>query len=96
MSWLSHLWNKENEKDRCGVGFIRLPGGHPLTPACAVHDHRYVNKEVSRKEADREFLHNALEIAKVQDTRYKRVITAAQGYLFYGAIRLFGGIVWRT
>lgn len=98
MSWFSKFWRRQHDKERCGIGFIRLPGGHCLTPACKIHDIEYLmakngNQLKGRKQIDQEMLFNMLTIAN--DRMFLgRWITKPQAYLFYYLVRWFGGIGW--
>ena len=99
MSWLSKLWKKENDKDRCGVGFLRLPNRHPFTSACKAHDIEYLMAEAgnqlkTRKEVDKELLYNMKYIADTKYVGYKRTFFLGQAYLFYGLVVIIGGYVW--
>jgi hypothetical protein len=100
MSWFSRLWRKENEKDRCGAGFLRLPKRHSLTPACKIHDIEYMmardgNQIKTRRTIDLEFLDNMLFIADTEYPRYTRWFGFAQSYIFYGLVRVVGKFIYK-
>ncbi len=100
MSWLSRLWRKENEKDRCGAGFLRLPKRHPLTRACKVHDIEYLmardgNQLKSRKQIDEEFLYNMEYIADTEYGCYWRLVMLAQARIFYWTVRVVGKFIYK-
>lgn len=99
MSWLSSLWKKEGEKDRCGGGFLHTPQSDKLTPACEVHDHEYVKAESgeqtkSRKQVDDQFLDQMLTLVAYEKNSWKRGLLTVQAYTYYGIVRLVGGLFW--
>ena len=99
MSWLSKLWKDEDEKERCGAGFLRTPKSDRLTPACAVHDVEYVRAEKgrqpkSRSQVDKEFLERMLEAVRFEPIGWRRTLLRTQAYTYYLIVRTIGGFFW--
>jgi len=53
---------------RCGIGFLSLSQGSPLTRACAIHDYQYSSPAYqlfyTREEADRDLRRNIRQVSK--------------------------------
>lgn len=61
----------------------------PFNKCCAQHDVDYMRKQFTRYEADKLFLNCMLNIAG------KRPHIIAMAYIYYYAVRMFGGFFWR-
>ncbi len=106
MSWLSRLWKRENDLDRCGVGFLRTSSRDPFIQPCAKHDQDYLAwksikqdkskiRERMRKLIDRDLLVGMLQVAITQDKLHSRLFHWGRAYTFYGFVRAFGWLAWR-
>jgi hypothetical protein len=81
------------ERYYCGPYYCPKPLRKRLSKyfnsSCRLHDIHYSQKKISRKTADKLFLKNMLMKApKLRD----KIIA----YLFFGLVRLFGWISWKT
>ena len=62
---------------------------------CVAHDIDYsVYSRVPRKEADKRFLKCMLEIAEI-DSATPKWIKKAKAYVYFGAVRAFGGFFFK-
>lgn len=90
------LWNfPDDPVQQCGYGpastrllqkLVGMP--EPFLDACLIHDNRYGHQTSTRAAADKELLDNML-------ARSYSLWDKARAYLFYGAVRLLGGPIWR-
>lgn len=76
----------------CGAAGIETSKKDPFLQPCAVHDARFVesntNPNMTRKEVDKEFLNNMLDVARVQNKWW----LVPKAYIYYGLARAFGGL----
>lgn len=76
----------------CGAAGIETSKKDPFYAPCAVHDARFVesdtNLTMTRKEADKEFLNNMLDVARITGKWY----LVPKAYLYYGIARALGGL----
>lgn len=84
----------DDKAEGCGISKIWLTReDDPFRPACNWHDSAYLegseaSKHLSRKETDRRFLIQMLDIAK-SDAKLR-----LKAIIYYGLVRLFGGRFW--
>jgi hypothetical protein len=85
---------KDDPKCGCGISWLWMTSeSDPLRGACATHDNLYAHKNMlglTRKEADRRFLKEALKIAKSRESLREK----GKAYLYYGIIRTTGWLWW--
>ncbi len=84
----------DDEPARCGVSRIwATPADDFFAEACKLHDDAYIQGSIeqqtmTRKEVDRELLHNMLVAAR------SSWALKVRAYLFYGLTRCLGGKLW--
>jgi len=78
-SWCGSYWMPE---------LVRRLASSRFNSACRLHDIHYLQKKLSRDEADKVFLHNMLR----QSTH---IGDRARAWLYYGAVRAGGWLSWR-
>ncbi len=54
---------KEEQRYGCGRGIFYNKWEKTFTPACTQHDIDYIEKKISRKVADKQFLDSMIEVA---------------------------------
>ena len=77
----------------CGVGPLTTSKEDIFYPACVWHDKAYTRgskyqEYMSRGDVDDIFLSKMLDIAEDNATK------TAKAFLYYGLVRIFGGIFW--
>lgn len=88
------LWNRNKESSFTGCGDPPFTvRDRRFIDACSWHDAAYSRGSwhqfnLSRYRVDRAFLEQMLQIADGQ------ILPTAKAYLYYGIVRVFGGIWW--
>jgi len=98
MSWIEDWFKKEHDKDKCGAYIFATKSDSVFTPACRIHDLEYVKNETgeqnkTRLQIDKEFLQNLLVIAN-EHSGVRKTYLVTRAYMYYGLVRVFGGLVW--
>ena len=73
---------KESDYDGCTI----VPDDPLITPCCYAHDKHYIEKTVSRRKADKQFL----------DCMLASGFNPALAYTYYATCRALGWMWWYT
>lgn len=91
------LWQSENEKPVCGIGFIHDSRESRLQPACAYHDWCYEHQEqhsFTRQECDDALLTAWLKVAVEQKRFIDRLWLLNKINLYWALVEKFGPVAW--
>ena len=67
---------------------VRTLASRRFNSACRLHDIHYLQKKLTRSQADKVFLHNMLAMSNHIGHR-------TQAWIYYGAVRAGGWLSWR-
>lgn len=85
---------KLRAKIYCGADQLNTGPKDPMVGPCTMHDYNYIRSNedtsLSRKEIDRDFLRDMVEVIRVTGKWY----LWPKAVVYYTTVRVFGGLFW--